>query len=75
MPDDSIRQHIETVAARASRETSRLTEQLVGSCWPGGSDDRTEPAARGWVARWRPAVSGAPTPVCACAGGSCTVCN
>jgi hypothetical protein len=75
MHDDHIRKHIEATAARGQRETSRLTSGMMSSCWPGGAADRSEPAALGWVRRWRPVTVGAELPVCSCARGRCFVCN
>ena len=73
--DDLIREHIESAAARAPGETRRLTAEIVSSCWPGGAEDRTEPAARVWVRRWRPSTWAARLPSCSCARGHCVVCN
>jgi hypothetical protein len=44
-------------------------------CWPGGAGDRTEPSARNWLERWRPARAAGPIPACSCAHGHCAVCN
>jgi len=73
MDDDRIRWHLE--AARHESDAHRLASRIVSFCWPGGSDDRSEPAALDWVRRWRPATGGAALPVCSCAAGICGVCN
>lgn len=39
------------------------------------ADDRTIPAAREWLARWRPARAAVPIRACTCAAGRCAVCN
>jgi hypothetical protein len=75
MHEDRIREHIEAAAARPERETRLLTARIASFCWPGGSDDRSEPGALAWVRRWRPATAGAALPVCSCALGNCAVCN
>jgi hypothetical protein len=75
MDEDRIRHHIEAAAGRPDRETLRLTSLIVGICWPGGSDDRSEPVALDWIRRWRPASAGAAVAVCSCARGNCLVCN
>jgi hypothetical protein len=75
MPNEPIRKHIEALASRSAAETSDLTSGIVRSCWPGGGEDRTQPAALAWVRRWRPEQLGAALPTCACAAGRCAVCN
>jgi hypothetical protein len=73
MPDDFIRQQIES--ARDRRMRAHAMSRVARVCWPGGSADRSEPAALPWVRLWRPASSGAALPVCSCAAGRCAVCN
>jgi hypothetical protein len=75
MPDDPIRDHIEATAARPERETRRLTARIIARCWPGGGEDRIEPAALHWLRRWRPVAFGAAIPTCTCGSGHCPVCN
>jgi hypothetical protein len=72
---DPIRHHIEAAAVRTELDTRRLTSRIVGLCWPGGAEDRTERVALDWVRRWSPASAGAMLPVCSCARGNCVVCN
>jgi hypothetical protein len=45
------------------------------SPWPGGTEDRTVPAAREWLARWRPARAAVAAQACSCAAGRCAICN
>jgi hypothetical protein len=71
MDDDFIRQQIES----AARERPTVLRHIVATCWPGGTADRTEPAALGWLRRWRPATADLVLPACSCAGGRCAVCN
>jgi hypothetical protein len=73
--EDRIREHIASVTARGELETASLARRIQRACWPGGPGDRTEPSARRWLERWRPASAGAPVPVCSCAHGHCAVCN
>jgi hypothetical protein len=73
--NDDLRDHISALAGRSASETSHLVARMQRSCWPGGSTDRTEPAAIAWVRRWRPARFGAHVPVCSCAQGRCVMCN
>ena len=65
--DPGIATHIESVSSRAGPDTDRLLSAMLCFCWPGGSGDRTEPAAREWVRRWGPRRAGAIMPVCSCA--------
>ena len=74
MQHDEIRRHIES-AGRQGSEARLVAARVLHACWPGGFDDRTEPAALGWIRRWRPAKAGATVPVCSCASGRCAVCN
>jgi hypothetical protein len=62
-------------AARAEPQASRLAATLGDRCWPGGGADRTEPAARAWVRRWRPERFAAVLVGCTCPEGRCAVCN
>jgi hypothetical protein len=73
--NDDPRDHISAVARRSASETNHLVARMQRICWPGGSADRTEPAAAAWVRRWRPARSAAPVPACSCAQGRCMQCN
>jgi hypothetical protein len=74
MHDETIREHIAAVHARDEPATRTLIARMQRACWPGGGD-RTEPSARPWLARWRPARASGPVPVCSCAHGRCAVCN
>ncbi len=78
MADDPRRalviSHIQSVARRRAADNDRMMADLVDGSWPGGGD-RTEPGAREWLRRWRPAKRAAVTRACACARGACPVCN
>ena len=65
---------VRSIAGRRVEETERLAMELVQRCWPPGGD-RTDPAALGWVRRWRPERAALSLPACACATGRCAVCN
>jgi hypothetical protein len=73
--DERIREHIATVRVRDDAETASLIRRMQRSCWPGGAGDRTEPSARRWLERWRPARAAAPIQSCTCSRGRCLVCN
>jgi len=73
MDEDRIRRHLD--AARHDDDIDRLASRVTAFCWPGGSEDRSEPGALAWVRRWRPATAAAVLPVCSCAAGNCAVCN
>jgi hypothetical protein len=60
--EDRIREHIATVIARDEAATAYLIRRMQRACWPGGPCDRTDPSARNWLQRWRPAVAPAPVP-------------
>ncbi len=73
--EDRIREHIATVTARDEADTQTADPALparVLAWWPG---DRTEPSARRWLERWRPARAAGPVPSCSCELGRCAVCN
>jgi hypothetical protein len=74
MHDEIIRWHIARLAERDGTAARRVTA-AAGQCWPGGTADRTEPAARHWLRRWGPARGTAMLPACSCATGHCAVCN
>ena len=75
MPDRNLLESLLTaLAARTPTETLALSARLRESCWPGG-EDRTEPAAREWVRRWRPGGLPPIGLMCSCPGGRCAVCN
>jgi hypothetical protein len=69
-------QHLIGVAERDVRDDrAGLAEALHRWCWPGGTEDRTEPVARGWVRRWGPNLLGEVAFECTCADGHCSLCN
>ena len=66
---------IDAVRSRSDVQTAALGASLQRRCWPGGTADRTEPAALPWVRRWGPAQV-TPQPLeCSCAVGRCPLCN
>jgi hypothetical protein len=76
MHDDFIREHIEAAAGRGEPATPSVITRVAGGCWPGGTEDRSEPGAIGWVRRWRPAARLGLVPVCSCSSADhCAVCN
>ncbi len=75
MDDETLRAHIKALTACSADDTVRLTSSIVRGCWPGGGQDRTQPAALSWVRRWRPERLGATLVACSCADGRCVVCN
>ena len=73
--EEDVRAHIESIAARSPRELTRLTARLRGRAWPGGTGDRTEPAALRWLRLWEASGPAPVPPVCECASGRCLLCN
>jgi uncharacterized protein YgbK (DUF1537 family) len=67
--------HIAALASRSLRDTDALMTDLARRSWPGGSADRSEPAALEWVRRWGPGRLTASPLDCSCAQGRCAVCN
>jgi hypothetical protein len=67
--------HIAAYTRRTAADHDRLAAFLRGRCWPGGSGDRTEPVARGWLRQWGPGHAPAVAPACTCAHGLCALCN
>ena len=66
---------IDSVRSRSDVQTAALGASLQRRCWPGGTADRSEPAALPWVRRWGPAQITPAPHECSCAAGRCTVCN
>jgi hypothetical protein len=76
MTHDELRLHIAaSVTASRPAELRGLTARIVSVCWPGGHQDRSNPAALAWLRHWRPQRVGAELPVCSCVSGRCAVCN
>jgi hypothetical protein len=75
MDHDLIREHIAAAGTGGDRQARTVIARIAIGCWPGGTEDRSEPAALAWGRRWRPASAAAPLPVCSCAAGRCGVCN
>jgi hypothetical protein len=69
------RAHIAAMERRTSADHDRLAEILAARAWPGGGEDRTEPAAHAWVRRWGRACAHTVALECTCAQGHCAVCN
>lgn len=70
-----LAEHIESIATRTDADAERLVTALLHRAWPGGSADRTEPAALEWVRRWGPTRIAAAAVSCSCDAGHCAVCN
>jgi hypothetical protein len=75
MDHHELRTHITAVAESRPVEQQGLTSRLVMHCWPGGPQDRSNPAALAWLRQWRPQRSAAQLPACSCASGRCAICN
>ncbi|HEY2653749.1 MAG TPA: hypothetical protein VGI50_17640 [Solirubrobacteraceae bacterium] len=73
MDDDSFIRH--QIEQSAARERPTVIGRIVATCWPGGTADRAELVAHGWLRHWRPATANLVLPACSCTGGRCTVCN
>ena len=63
---DELGHHVQAIAARTHEE-----RVLRGAA----AADRSEPAAREWVRRWRPQPAAVALPACSCALGRCASCN
>lgn len=78
MQDDpgasNLEPHIRA-AIRPESESERLLRALLDRSWPGGTRDRLEPLARGWLVAWGPARTTIELPACGCRSGACIVCN
>jgi hypothetical protein len=71
---ETLSTHIRA-AGRPDTESDRLMYDLVAACWPSGSEDRSEPVARGWLRMWGPIRIVVDVPACGCARGRCHICN
>ena len=78
MQDDTIELHIRA-ACRPGIETERLLGDLTAYCWPGGTQDHTDPVARGWLRHFQTVRPIGTVPECACnlepARPHCSLCN
>lgn len=74
MNNDELRSHLDSANARTLAAAQDLTD-LLALCWPGGTADRSEPAALPWLRRWHPERAGTVIPACSCAAGHCDLCN
>jgi phosphopantothenoylcysteine synthetase/decarboxylase len=75
MDDEELREHITLASNGDQFRLQGLTAEIVASCWPGGSQDRSDRTATEWLRRWRPEKVGAVLPACSCVNGHCAVCN
>ena len=75
MDPEELRQHIHSAAPGTSRDAARLASLIIGVCWPGGPEDRTERVALDWLRQWRPERIAAELPACSCSTGRCVLCN
>jgi hypothetical protein len=75
MNRDELRHHIESAAPLGRTDPRRLASLIVGACWPGGPDDRTERVALDWLRHWQPRRMPIELPACSCETGHCVLCN
>jgi hypothetical protein len=75
MDREELRHHIDTAALGDGPTAQQLTSLILGECWPGGPEDRTERAALEWLRGWHPEAAGIDLPRCSCSTGRCVLCN
>lgn len=75
MDRDELRFHLESAAGLGVGDSRALASLIAGACWPGGSEDRTEPVALEWLRRWHPERIAVALPACSCDSGHCALCN
>lgn len=75
MDRTNLRYHIERAGSNRATAGQLFTSRIMVNCWPGGADDRLEPAALDWLRHWRPQRAAALIRVCSCSTGRCRVCN
>ncbi len=63
---------IRSLAATAPRSDGTA---VLPSPWPDSREERTVPAAREWLARWRPTRATVALQACSCVAGRCPICN
>jgi hypothetical protein len=74
-PEFPIAAHVESISTQSAADRAAITRALLVRSWPGGSSDRIERVALGWLRRWRPRTP-VPSPLrCECRHGRCQVCN
>ena len=73
MDREELRHHIDAVAPGEGLTAERLVSLIIGVCWPGGLEDRTDHSARDGCANGIP--SGRPDSQCSCSTGRCVLCN
>ncbi|MEA2457493.1 MAG: hypothetical protein QOC95_465 [Thermoleophilaceae bacterium] len=67
---------VASIDGRSEPQTDFTVRGLVRGSWPGGTADRTLPAAAEWLRRWGPGnVERSYFEDCSCAAGRCAVCN
>jgi hypothetical protein len=74
MQDDTIEIHIRACVPPGA-ETERLLADLIAYAWPGGTQDHTDPAARGWLRHFRAVRPIVVAAECSCQAGRCSSCN
>lgn len=74
MGSEELGVHVMIISAGGVAQARELTASIAVACWPGGSEDRIEPAALDRLRRWRPRSATA-LPTCTCHTGRCPVCN
>ena len=75
MNPEELHQHLITIADPDPGRRRGLAAAIAGGLWPGGTGDRTDPAALKWVRRWRPERAAPVLPICSCPIGRCALCN
>jgi hypothetical protein len=67
---------VEAIDGRTLHQSAWILQVLEGGSWPGGTADRSSPAAAEWVRRWDPDGTGPSYSAnCSCSAGRCAVCN
>jgi hypothetical protein len=75
MEREELLHHIHSAAPGGGKNSRRLASLIVGACWPGGPEDRSERVALNWLRQWRPEQIAAELPQCSCSTGRCVLCN
>jgi hypothetical protein len=75
MDREELRRHIDAAEPGSGPAAQRLVSLLIGACWPGGPDDRSESMAIESLRGWHPDAGAAALPRCSCSTGHCVLCN